>query len=41
MSRVKPERAGTHRSENLEGLSSRGGQVLASEVVRHPVSINA
>jgi len=40
MSRVIQQRAGTHRSENLEGLSSRGDQVVL-EVVRQPVSTNA
>ena len=40
MSRVIQQRAGTHRSENLEGLSSLGDQVVL-EVVRQPVSTNA
>ena len=40
MSRVIQKRAGTHRIENLEVLSSLGDQVVL-EVVRQPVSTNA
>jgi len=41
MSPVVKVRAGTLRSQNIQGFSPHGDQVLACEAVRQPVSTNA